>query len=88
MSLEIQSLHCTELSKNASMEAVRHWGKVSAIWGHRWSAEPWGTNRELSGNSIPPFHMYGRISMFHTLTLGDDQSLVKQMTNGHSSLVL
>jgi len=51
-------------------------------------AEPWGTNRELSGNSIPPLQVYDRISMFHTLTLGDDQSLVKQMTNGHSSWVL
>jgi hypothetical protein len=33
--------------------------------------------------------MYDRISMFHTLTptLEDDQSLVKQMTNGHSSWI-
>jgi len=38
-------------------------------------AEPLETNQELSGNSIPPLHMYDRISMFHTLTptLEDDQ---------------
>jgi hypothetical protein len=52
-------------------------------------AEPLETNRELSGNSIPPLHVYDRISMFHTLTLTleDDQSLVKQMTKGHSSWI-
>jgi hypothetical protein len=53
-------------------------------------AGPWVTNRELGGNSIPPLHVYYRISMYHTLTLtlGDDQSLVKQMTNAHSLWVL
>jgi hypothetical protein len=28
-------------------------------------AEPWGTNRELSGNSIPPLHVYDRISIWN-----------------------